>query len=301
MKQNDSTPQKGRPNKNKSLQIRVDVFRMLLEKWLYCPGDTLLEHREVENKLSLNIKTVKDIFQDIADISTDIVLGSEGIRTSRQTYYYDNLPIAREFKNAIADEFVKQIPKDVTLACSAGTTVTSCVRRLIEKRDYHVIVTNNIGVINQLSYGDISNLIFTGGEYKPGIHGCVGDTVVGAFADAKCQAALIGVSGINEEGDLFVRHFEEVAVNKQIIRSVTKDIFIVAHADKLSQIDTWRFGNIRELVRDSQKPDLNVCVITNAYELLSEQNRREQAEKVYNSLLKIDDKKVKVIVTGRET
>jgi DeoR/GlpR family transcriptional regulator of sugar metabolism len=287
---------KGRPTKEDSSQLRAEIFQMLLSRWRRQSGGSLLQHREVEQALHINRKTVNTIFRDIADISADITLSSEGIRAGRQTYYHDNLPVAREWKDAIADKLVGLIPASATLACSAGTTVACCVKRLIEAGDYHVIVTNNMGVIDQLSCGDISNLIFTGGEYKPGIHGCVGDKVVEAFGEARCGAALIGVSGINEEGELFVRHFEEIAVDKQIVRSVTNDIFILAHIGKLAQVDTWRFTSISDLLQDERRPNLKIYLITNPCELLSkEKHLQESAEKVYDALRKIDPIRVKVI------
>jgi len=160
---------RGRPTKNDYMQIRAEVFKMVFAKWKDPSAVQLLKYSDVEAALHVDRKTVRAIFQDIADTSADMLLVSEGIRSRRDTYYHSNVPKARDLKDALADEFVRLIPTNVTLACCAGTTVATCVRRLIETGHYHVIVTNNIGVLDQLSSGDISNLVFTGGEYKRGL------------------------------------------------------------------------------------------------------------------------------------
>lgn len=41
------------------------------------------------------------------------------------------------------------------------------------------------------------------------------------FKSARCEACIIGVSGINSNCELFVRYYEEVEVLRQIVRSAT--------------------------------------------------------------------------------
>lgn len=292
---------KGRPTTQDYLQLRSEIFKMLFAKWKDPAADPVLKYRDVEAALHINIKTIRTIVKDISDASVGMVLIPGGIRSRRETYYHNNLTKARKIKDALADEFVKRIPQDVTLACCAGTTVALSVKRLIEEGHYHVIVTNNIGVLDQLGGSDIANLVFTGGEYKPGIHGCVGSKAVEAFGEARCQAALIGVSGINDEGDLFVRHSEEIPVYNQILRSVTDYVFIVADARKLSQVDTWCFMNIHQLLEDKQKPNLKVCLITNSYKSLEDEHLRDRAEIVYKSLKGMHDKNDRLDVVLAKT
>lgn len=283
-------PQKrGRPTKGDSLQLRTEIFKMLLAKCEESPEKSLLEYRAVEEALRINGKTVRAIFSEIANISADIALCPEGICVGYQTYYHSNVRRELGFKNAIAKEFVQLIPSNVTLACSAGTTVTYCVKHLVETRHYHVIVTNNMGIVDQLKGSDIANLVLSGGEYKPGIHGCVGNKAVEAFKDARCEAALIGISGINDEGELFLRHCEEIAVLDRIVRTVTHFIFIVADIYKLTQVDTWRFAKISQLLDDKQRPDLRIYLITNSHDSLSQDKYlRDRAKKVCNVLQNMD-------------
>ncbi|MHC4171379.1 MAG: DeoR/GlpR family DNA-binding transcription regulator [Planctomycetota bacterium] len=250
----------GRLTKENSLALRGDALEMLLDKWRSDDIEPLLKYKDAEKALHVDRKTARSVLRDIADISADIVIVSDGIRVGRDTYYHKHARIAREAKDKMANKFASLIPPNVTLACSPGTTVSYCVRRLIEERQYHVIVTNNIGVLDMLARSDIANLVFTGGEYVSAIHACVGNDAVEAFNRAKCQAALIGVSGISESGELFVRHSPEVGVLYQIVQSVTHLIYIVADLRKFLQPDTWRFARIPQLC--TEKLNLEIYLIT---------------------------------------
>ncbi|MHC4624102.1 MAG: DeoR/GlpR family DNA-binding transcription regulator [Planctomycetota bacterium] len=200
-------------------------------------------------------------------------------------YYNRNVRVARKAKDEIARKFVALIRTgpNFTLACSAGTTAARCVGRLVEAGNYHVIVTNNLGVFDQLRGSDITSIVFTGGEYRPSIRACVGHTAVQAFKEVRCEAALIGASGINAKGELFVRHCEEVPVFKQIVKSATRSVFIVAHASKLVQEDAWWFVSIPQLRMDN--PELEICLVTNSCESLEKD--KEHAQRVVKALKKM--------------
>ncbi len=294
---------KGRPAKQDSLWYRSEVFKILFARWENLDADPVLKYSDVAADLHIGIKTIRTIVKEISDASTSMVLVPRGIRVRRETYYHNSLTKARGIKDDLADEFVKRIPPDVTLASCAGTTVALSLKRLIEEGHYHVIVTNSIGALDQLGGSDIANLVFTGGEYKPGIHGCVGSKAVEAFKEARCQAALIGISGINDKGDLFVRHSEEIPVYNQILRSVTDYVFIVADARKLAQVDTWCFNNIRQLLEDEQRPNLKVCLITNSYQSLEDEHSRDRAKIVCKSLKSIRDEnnRLDVVIVKKTT
>jgi len=275
---------KKKPGKEKFLELRSNAFKMLLDKWQSRGTEPLLKYQDVANALEVNRKTARNVLQDIVDISADLVIVSGGIRAGRDTYYHNQIHLARKAKDKMADAFVSCITEDVTLACSAGTSVAYCVRRLIENRQYHVIVTNNIGVLDLLARSDISGLVFTGGEYVPMIHACIGDDAVKAFDKAKCQAALIGVSGISENGDLFVRHSPEVGVLYRIVQSTTQHIYIVADLRKCLEPDTWRFARIPELRKE--KKDIKINLITCSDKSLNK-NQLAQAKRVVRSLEKM--------------
>ena len=253
----------GRLTKEDSLALRGDAFKMLLEKWRSGNAEPLLTYQDAEKAFGVNRQTTRSVLREIADISADIITVSDGIRAGRDTYYHKHARMSREAKVRIANKFASLIPQNVTLACSPGTSVAYCVRRLlIEERQYHVVVTNNMGILDLLARSDIANLVFTGGEYLPAIHACVGKDAVDSFERARCQAALIGISGISESGELFVRHSPEVTVLNQIVRSVTHLIYIVADLSKFLQLDTWRFAHIPQLLAEKNESGLQIYLIT---------------------------------------
>jgi len=303
MARKEDSPKLGRPKESKSRELRIEVLKMLYDKHKESTGNTILTYNEVEKNLNnrnlqVNRKTTRSLLNEVAVISTDITLVPDGILLRPETYYHNSLKKYPGLKYDIANEFVEVLHKNAdlaTLACSAGSTVAISIKRLVEKRRYHVIVTNNFGIIDQLrGIVDVGSIIICGGEYNAGLHGCIGNQAVEAFDRAKCEAAVIGVSGINGEGELFVRHCEEIGVNQQILKSVTKYVFIVADVNKLVQEDTWRCAVVSDLLQDEKRPDLRVFVITNPIDKLPEKKKlKEQAKKVCEALQNI--KRVEVI------
>lgn len=229
----------------------------------------------------VSIKSVRAIFRDISDILPEVVPSADGVHIGREAFYWASYRTASEWKTEIAEKCVKLIAPNITLACGPGSTVVYCIKRVIQEGHCFVIVTNNAGIIDHAANSRISDLVFVGGEYNANIHGCVGVAAVEGFKKAKCHAALVGVSGINEAGDLFVRHSEEVPVVREMIQSVSDIIFIVAHARKLIQVDAWKFINIRDLLE--KKPHLEIHLITNPCKSLGEKDR-DRAEHVVQEL-----------------
>lgn len=285
----------GRPRKDDSKKLRLNTFELLWSASQDAGSEpVLVTYRELAEKLSIDLRTARVVLSDLQYFGTQIKFAQDGVHLGSIAYYHTNLAIASSQKDGIADSFVRVIPPNVTLACSCGTTVTRCARRLFENSQYHVIVTNNIGVIDELNDTNSGNLVFSGGHYHRGFHGCVGESAIATFQNAKCEAALIGVSGINEQGELFVRHDQEIPVLYQILASVQRLVYVVADARKLTLEDTWRFIRLSDLLQDEQRPDLKIKIITSPEDTLQEKSLRIRAKKVRQALGAMD--RVEVIV-----
>jgi hypothetical protein len=288
---NNFPKKKGRPSDNDYLQLRGKAFEMIWEKWGEKTSDSLIKYEKAEEDLGVGAKSVRAIFRDISDISPEITLVAEGVRVGRPTYYHNSCRTASKLKDAIADKCVELIPPNITLACGPGSTVACCTKHLVQAGHYHVIITNNVGIIDQVGGSEISNLFFIGGEYKAGIHGCVGKDTVEGFGKVTSHAVLIGVSGISATGELFVRHSDEIEVVNKIVQSASDTVFIVADVRKLIQVDTWAFIRIPKL--SEEKPDLEICLITNPCTFL--EKGQDRAREVMEAMKK---KNVKVIECG---
>jgi hypothetical protein len=284
MATNNSSKKRGRSPQQKYFQLRGKAFEIVWKKWKEGSFGSLIDYEEAKNILKVDPKSVRAIFRDISDISPEVAVVAEGVRVGRPTFYHSSCRTAGELKSALFDKCVDLVPPAITLACGPGSTVAYCVRHLVQAGRYHVIVTNNVGIIDQVGGSEINDLVFVGGEYNARIHGCVGNDAVKGFGKVTCQAALVGISGINGIGDLFVRHSDEVPVVSKMVQTVSDYIFIVADIRKFIQVDTWKFIGIPQLFEE--KPNRKIYLITNSYESLEEKNR-DRAKQVVESLEKM--------------
>jgi DeoR/GlpR family transcriptional regulator of sugar metabolism len=281
--------------------IRFELFKILYAK--YGQRGFHLAFSDIASAFQIDARTASQAVYDIIEFSAALHPDPHGVTLKPQSYYQENLASEPETKKRLAAAFLAEMKANTNntnrvhaLACGNGTTVTSCVRVLLPERDlYNVLITSNLGIIESQKGGPIYNLTLCGGVFKSEINGCVGSQAVRTFEDSRCEAALIGVSGINTRGELFVRYSEETEVLKQIANSTTSHIYVVASAKKLSQEDTFKFLDIRDTLE--RKANIRFTIITSPFQELDTQEKKDKAEVVYNKLKEMD-KKVKVVMAS---
>jgi len=156
------------------------------------------------------------------------------------------------------------------------------------------VYTNSVAVIDQCSRGPLSSLFFTGGEYHGAIHSCCGDGVLNAIKGLNCTHAIIGLSGVAQDGTICVREAAEVGVLHAVFDIVQEQIIFVADSTKFGLRDTWKVTSIHELARDQTKPRRSIGVITNSIDKLSKTDKSafnsdrhlNDARDVYSALSK---------------
>lgn len=280
--------------KGQSDEVRFQLFKMLYQR----RGEISFNvpFQVIANELEIDIRTANQAAQDIINFSDNIRPNSRGVNVGPNSFYQKNLLSETLTKRKLAECFISEIQQDGrihALACGNGTTVTECALNLIRNRNlYNVLITTNMGIIESLKGDEIYNLMLCGGEFKSEVNGCVGWRTVKAFEDTRCEAAVIGISGLNKRGELFVRYAEETEILRQILYSVTSRIYVVASAKKLCQEDTFKFLDISDLLKE--KKEIKFTIITSSFEEL-ENSEMKKAELVYNELKEIDNR-VKIVM-----
>jgi len=151
-----------------------------------------------------------------------------------------------------------------SVACGHGTTAALCARQLREVGGCSVIVTSNLGLIDLLGEGGVGVIELVGGMYDVSVHACVGRATQG-FREANCEASIVGVSGIDSEGRLYVAHTSEIPVICQLLRAATTHIYIVFDSTKIGKTDTFEFTTIQALL-DERSPVRTIHLVTNELE-----------------------------------
>jgi len=163
--------------------------------------------------------------------------------------------LAPESKRAIGRRAAALIPNNCSLFINIGTTTEQVAMELTSHRGL-MLITNNIKAIDILRSSPGIELIIAGGLVRPSDGGIVGVAAVDFINQFKVDYAVIGVSGIDEEGLLLDYDLSEVRVAQAIITN-SRHVIMVADMMKLGRNAPVRIGHIAEidtLVLDGTPP-----------------------------------------------
>ncbi len=246
-------------------------------------GQIVLTVSELQQEFAIGKKLASSIVKELGLVSR-ITSGPNTIwsEEAAQTFFEDQLRVQTAWKKAISVTAAELLEAGTSVACSAGTTVAYCVNALRKARRYTRLLTNSLANITDgiPARNEPAELENTGGVYHREINAFTGDRPIEAFAKERCQSALIGVSGLDESGALYVRFREELRVLSTITRSVTERILIVSDIGKLCRLkkqDEWAFATLGQLLADAGRPGLEICLITNPPSVLPAADGRKVA------------------------
>lgn len=153
--------------------------------------------------------------------------------------------LAPDGKKAIGKRAAQLIPNNCSLFINIGTTTEQVARELTSHRGL-MAITNNIKAIEILRFSPGNELIIAGGVVRQSDGGIVGVAAVDFINQFKVDYAIIGVSGIDEEGLLLDYDLSEVRVAQAII-SNSRHVIMVADMMKLNRNAPVRIGHISQI------------------------------------------------------
>ena len=155
--------------------------------------------------------------------------------TQRETLHADG-------KARIARAVAEQVPNDCSLILNIGTTTEAIAKALLHHRGLRVI-TNNLNVAAILSSNPECEVIVAGGVVRARDRGIVGEAAVDFIRQFKVDYALVGISGIDEDGSLLDFDYQEVRVSQAIIDNA-RQVFLAADSSKFGRNAVVRLGPI---------------------------------------------------------
>ncbi|WP_369602832.1 DeoR/GlpR family transcriptional regulator [Hahella sp. SMD15-11] len=145
-------------------------------------------------------------------------------------------------KQRIAEAIARRIPNQSSLFINIGTTTETIAQALLNHEGLTVI-TNNLHVASILSGKEDFTIIIAGGRVRSRDGGIIGEATVDFVRQFKCDFAVIGISGIDEEGDLLDFDYQEVRVAQAIIES-SRRVFVAADHTKFGRKAMIRLGPV---------------------------------------------------------
>lgn len=154
-----------------------------------------------------------------------------------------NIDALEKIKMAIAQEAAGYVENDDTLFINTSSTALLSLSFLQEKAIS--LLTNNIKVVH-LDHNPQSTIFLTGGEVRFQKEGLSGDRAVAAFAEARSDVTIIGVSGISIENGISTSVMHEAKVNSQIVQN-SGQLIVVADYRKVGSTSNFKIGELRDI------------------------------------------------------
>ena len=172
--------------------------------------------------------------------------GGAGLPSSVENLAYDTRQIiAFDEKQRIARCLAAEIPDHASLCINIGTTTEAVAKALLDHAGLRVI-TNNLNVANTLSGNPDFEVIVTGGVVRSRDRGIIGAAAIDSIKQFKVDFAVIGISGIDDDGTLLDFDYREVRV-AQAILGIARRTYLVADHDKFGRNAMVRLGHLRDI------------------------------------------------------
>lgn len=166
-----------------------------------------------------------------------------------------------EEKNRIAQAVACRIPNHASLFINIGTTTETIAKALL-KHDGLTVITNNLHVASILSTRDDFRIILAGGLVRNRDGGIIGEATIDFMRQFKVDIGIIGISGIDNEGELLDFDYQEIRVSQAIVEN-SRSLYLAADHSKFGRNAMVRMGNIREATHlfTDKEPPSSICRI----------------------------------------
>ncbi len=220
---------------------------------------------ELANTFDVTYQTIRRDLKELADQQKiQRFHGGAGIGSTVRNTPYSNRKISfLEEKQRIAEKIAAAIPNNASMFINIGTTTEAIAQALLNHEGL-TIITNNLHVASILSTKDDFRIIIAGGVVRNRDGGIMGEATIDFVSQFKVDYAIIGISGIDQSGDLLDFDFQEVRVSKAIV-SNSRQVFLAADHSKFGRDAMTRLGNIAQVdhVFTSAKPERRILDILN--------------------------------------
>ena len=193
--------------------------------------------------------TPQTIRRDINQLADEGLLrryhgGAAHDSTVENTEYTTRVGYMLEEKRTIAAAVAAAVPDHASLFINIGTTTEAIAHALLNHTGLKII-TNNLNVAKILSTKEDFEVLIASGRVRPA-GGVIGQATAYFFKQFKADYALIGISGIEEDGTLLDFDFQEVCVSQEILSSA-RQVFLAADSSKFGRNAMIRLGSLKQV------------------------------------------------------
>lgn len=151
----------------------------------------------------------------------------------------------KRLANFIVDKYIKDL---FAVAIDAGSTQQQIIERIMEKKNFLSILTNNMTAFRQNSKQRVkesaNEFILTGGKYVALFDALHGIETQNSFETFNPNVVVIGVSGLVPDKGFLCHGNDEVNIKKLLFTKKAPTIIIPIDYKKLGRLDSYSFGTI---------------------------------------------------------
>ncbi len=194
--------------------------------------------------------TAQTIRRDINELCDQALLqryhGGAGLPSSVENIAYDTRQvIMSEEKRRIAQRVASAIPDHASLMLNVGTTTEAVAVALLQHEGLR-IVTNNLNVANILAENSTFEVTITGGRLRNRDRAIIDAAAIEMIRQYKVDIAVIGISGIDDEGTLLDFDPQEVRIAQAIVANARR-VFLVTDHSKFGRDAMVRLGHLSDI------------------------------------------------------
>lgn len=183
--------------------------------------------------------------------------------------YHTRRDMAADTKAAIAMTCAEAIPNGSSLFINIGTTTEAVARALLKHREI-LVITNNINVATILVDNPDCDVIVAGGMLRRSDGGLVGEATADVIKQFKVDFAVVGASGIDEDGTLLDFDYREVRVSQSILQH-SRNVYLVADQTKIGRSAPVRIAGMEDVdiffTDRLTSPELRQVCVANGVEI----------------------------------
>lgn len=189
-----------------------------------------VEVEPLAEHFSVSVQTIRRDLTELAEAGKlDRVHGGAIVPSGVANLHYDQRRIKNEEGKArVAKACAQRIPNNASVFLNIGTSTEAVARELIHHENL-LVMTNNINVANILRDNPSCEIILTGGSLRRSDGGLIGPLTTTVIEQFKFDFAIIGCSGIDEDGDLLDFDIQEVGVSQSIIKQSRRVLLVTDH------------------------------------------------------------------------
>lgn len=169
--------------------------------------------------------------------------GGAGMALGAENIVYDQRKnIFHEEKKRVCDLLAKHIPDGASVCINIGTTTEEAATALLDHKNLRV-VTNSLNVASICARNPSFDVVVACGTVRHKDNGIVGASAERFMREFRVDYSIIGIAGIDENGDLLDYDYREVAVARTIIEC-SRRVFLVTDNSKFGRPAMVRVAHI---------------------------------------------------------